>query len=156
MKSYLGKSAACILAAGALAGCAETADLKATRAGTATGGETAGLAQFSDIPIPPSARMNVERSLILGTRADWIGRLVFTTSLSPQETFAFFGRDMTAFGWQEITRVRARISVLSFTRGERAATIQVSGSTLGGTEVDFTVSPVNRAAGSGGTSPAPP
>lgn len=141
--------------AGLLAACAETAELKATRASTAAGGETASLAQFSDIPIPAGAKMNVERSLILGTRAEWIGRLVFATSLSAQEAFTFFGREMTAFGWQEITRVRARISVLSFTRGDRAATIQISSSTLGGTEVDLTVSPVHRGGGAGGQGSAP-
>ena len=48
---------------------------------------------------------------------------------------------MPGFGWQEITRVRAEVSVLSYTRSGRAATIQIAGTTLGGSEVNFTVSP---------------
>jgi hypothetical protein len=129
-----------IVAAGFLAGCAQTADLQASATGKDKGAPPS-LAQFTDIPIPAGATMNMERSLILGPHDTWIGRLVYTTSLGPQQVFAFFGREMPGFGWREITQVRARISILTFVRGDRAATIQIDSTTLGGAAVDFTVSP---------------
>jgi len=139
IKKYL-KTMGCIIAAGFLAGCAQTADLQASATGKNMGAPPT-LAQFTDIPIPAGATMNMERSLILGQHETWIGRLVFTTSLGPQQTFAFFGREMLGFGWREITQVRARVSILTFVRGDRAATIQIDTTTLGGAAVDFTVSP---------------
>jgi hypothetical protein len=137
----------------ALLGCTATADLQASRSGEGTA-QGPSLAQFNDIPIPQGASMNLERSLILGAAEGWIGRLVYTTSLGPQQSFEFFGREMPAFGWQEVTRVRARINILTYTRGTRAATIQISRTTFGGSEVNFTVSPQAQA-GAPAAAPAP-
>jgi hypothetical protein len=150
MKKYHLKSVAYILMAGLFAGCSQTADLQASRASAKLTAGTANLAQFSDIPIPANASMNVGRSLILGARDGWIGRLVYTTSHNPQQAFEFYSREMPAFGWQEITRIRSQVNVLSYTRGDRAATIQISSTTLGGTEVDFTISPLARGNTQGG------
>lgn len=148
MKKFRWKPAVCILAAGILAGCTQTADLQASRASPSGGdGTPTSLAQFTDIPIPDGASMNLERSLIFGSDDGWIGRLVFTTSLGVQEAFAFYGREMPGFGWQEITRVRAEVSIMSYTRGARAATIQIGRPTLGGAEVILTVSPAARQMG---------
>jgi hypothetical protein len=140
-----------VVFAGLLAGCAQTADLQASRANPKSTAGTANLAQFSDIPIPANASMNVGRSLILGARDGWIGRLVYTTSYNPQQAFEFYSREMPGFGWQEITRIRSQVNVLTYTRGERAATVQISHTTLGGTEVDFTISPLARGGAQGGT-----
>jgi hypothetical protein len=141
------------LLAGALAACAPTADLKATQSGG--GGAMAGptLAQFSDIPIPRGAAMDLERSLIFGPGDGWIGRLVYTTSLGTQDAFDFYGREMPAFGWQEITRVRARINIMTYVRGARAATIQIEHRTLGGAEVNVTVSPQAQQTPAAGSAP---
>lgn len=147
---------ACVALAGALAGCAPTADLAASRSGADGGAQGPMLAQFSDIAIPKGASMNIERSLILGAADGWIGRLVYNVSLGPQQVFEFYSREMPAFGWQEVTRVRAKTSVMTFIRGTRAATIQIQRTTFGGSEVDVTVSPQAAPAGpTGGGAPAP-
>ena len=113
-------------------------------------------AQFTDIPIPSGARMDLERTLVLGPRDTWIGRLVFTSAAAPNDLFEFYGRELPRFGWTGITAVRAATSVLSYTRGERVATVQISRTTLGGSEVLVTISP--RTGGAldmgGGTAPA--
>lgn len=155
MKKSPWKPVLCLVLLATLAGCGQTAGIQASRATPA--GQDAGpsLAQFSDIPIPSGASMNVARSLILGPRDNWIGRLVFTTSDGPQQTFEFYSRQMPGFGWHEITRVRAEVSVLSYTRSGRAATIQISGTTLGGSQVNFTVSPQARGPNDGTIQSAP-
>ena len=97
--------------------------------------------QFTESPIPAGARMDLERTLILGPRETWIGRLVFTSGAGPNDLFDFYNRELPRFGWSGITAVRAGTSVLSFSRGERIATVQISRTTLGGSEVLVTISP---------------
>lgn len=112
--------------------------------GTSSGaaGRTAqGFAQFPDIAVPGGAKMDVERSLVLGARDDWIGRLSMDTSGNSSQTYDFFIREMPKFGWEEITTVRSEVSVLTYSRSGRVATIQIRNRTLGGASVDITVSP---------------
>lgn len=103
--------------------------------------------------------MDVERSLVLGARDDWIGRLSMNTSGSTSDSYDFFLREMPKFRWQEITTVRSEVSVLTYSRESRVATIQIRSKTLGGSAIDITVSPRGRppAASSAGTAmPASP
>ena len=112
---------------------------------TSTGKTAVGFAQFSDIAVPAGATMDVERSLVLGTRDEWIGRLSMSTGQGPSATYDFFLREMPKFRWQEITTVRSETSVLTYSRENRIATIQIRKKTLGGSKVDITVSPRGRA-----------
>ncbi len=96
--------------------------------------------QFSDIPIPERSEMDLKRSLIFGNQQWWTGRLVFASPYSSGGLFDFFMSEMPKFGWQEITVVRSKNSVLTFRQGNRVATILISGDNSGA-EVEFTVSP---------------
>ena len=98
-------------------------------------------AQFQDIPIPPSARMDLDRTVILGSPESWIGRLALNASQNPSVVFDFFKQRTPEFGWQEITTVRAATSFLTFTRATRVLNIQIKAKTLQGSEVDLTISP---------------
>jgi hypothetical protein len=118
-----------------------------------------GFAQFPDIAVPAGATMDVDRSLVLGARENWIGRLSMNVSGDPSETYDFFLREMPKFKWQEITTVRSEVSVLTYSRDNRVATIQISKRTLRGSAVDITVSPRGRPSplsNSFGTMPAAP
>lgn len=98
-------------------------------------------AQFKDIPIPSGVKMNMDRTLILGEKESWIGRLVID-SQSPQATlFDFFKYRTGQFGWQEITTVRSATSVLSYSKGNRILTIQIQSQPIIGTQVNITMSP---------------
>ena len=55
---------------------------------------------------------------------------------------------MPRFNWQPVAVVRGATSSLTYTRGDRVATVQITGTTLGGSEVEITVAPA--ANGSGG------
>ncbi|HEY4136636.1 MAG TPA: hypothetical protein VGO34_15640 [Alphaproteobacteria bacterium] len=139
--------------ASALAGCGFSTPLtpssKAPDAGTP---DQAQAPQFTDIPIPAGARMDLDRSLVLGPRDSWTGRLVFTSSAAPNDMFEFYARELPRFNWTGITAVRAGTSVLSYSRDERIATVQISRTTLGGSEVLLTISPRSSGATSGVTS----
>jgi hypothetical protein len=98
-------------------------------------------AQFQDIPIPKGATMNMDRTLILGEKESWIGRLVIDSQSSKSQLFDFFKYRTNQFGWQEITSVRAAISVLSYSKENRIMTITFQSQTLIGTRVNITMSP---------------
>ncbi len=146
------KTAASLALLGALLGGCTTgapADAPPASSATSTGGSprtAVGFSQFSDIAVPAGARMDVERSLILGARDSWIGRLAMTATGNTTATYDFFLAEMPKFGWQEITTVRSEVSVLTYTRGDRVATVQILARTLGGSQIDITVSPRGRPA----------
>ncbi len=131
----------------ALAGCAGIQgpdDGAAAPAADKDKGQHAGFAQFSDIAVPPGAKMDVERTLVLGARDAWIGRLAITSGMAATAAYDFVIREMPKFGWAEITSVRSETSVITYTRGDRVATVQIVGRTLGGSQIDVTVSPRGR------------
>lgn len=147
---------ACLILAGfGLGSCENTPGISASQA-TEEGptSDQPRLTRFSDIPIPAGAKMNVTRSLILGPVDAWVGRLVFNASSGSQTLYQFYTREMPRFHWREVTRVRAQVSILTYSRGRRTATVQISSTTLGGSVVSITMAPATRPVGS--MSPASP
>jgi hypothetical protein len=102
----------------------------------------------TDIPIPTGATMDNDRSLILSDRDRWTGRVVMTLSNSANEVTTFYQTQMPNFGWQPVMSVTAETSILTYLRGERAATVQVERRTVYGTTVSVTVAPRQADAGS--------
>jgi hypothetical protein len=101
---------------------------------------------FTDIPIPPGTSFDAENSLILGSGDGWTGRLIVTLSKSPSDAFAIYAIEMPEFGWKPIASVQSDTSVLTFTRGDRAATIQIDGRAITGSVVRITMTPQAKAA----------
>lgn len=129
------------------AGCGPSAPLAPSSRPDQTGSPSSpSFAQFSDIPVPSGAEMNLERSLVLGDRDSWIGRLAMTVPGGGGRVYDFYFSEMPKFGWAPITSVRAETSVLAFSRGDRVATIQIRERTIGGADVSLTVSPRGRPA----------
>ncbi len=119
--------------------------------GGAAATPTPSFAQFSDIPVPPKATMDVERSLLLGHGETWTGRLIYSSwSQNESQLYDLYHDDMPKFGWQEITSVRAAISIQTWQRGSRVCTIQFKDDAIGG-EVILTMTPMG---GGGGAMPA--
>lgn len=127
----------------ALAACSQGTKLQPTSTGSADGnsGIEQNFSLLTDIPIPPDSTLDVDRSLILGDLDRWTGRIVLNVGLGATPTFALYQTQMPNFGWDPIMSVQAGTSVLSFTRGERAATVQIESRTLGGSTTTITVAP---------------
>ncbi len=127
--------------------CTKSGDISSVPAARAEPGQNAqpSFAQFPDIPIPSEVEMDIDKTLILGSGERWLGRLVLKSDNGANGMFNFYKRKMPEHGWQEITSVRSSISVLTFSRGDRVATIQIQSRTLSGSESRITVSPRDRA-----------
>jgi hypothetical protein len=137
------------LAAGLGLSACSTSPMSANSGGDGTP-SAASFSQFSDLPVPDKATMEVDQTLLLGNGENWTGRLVFSSWTGHTAIYDFYRAQMPGFGWQEITSVRASISVQTWIRDTRVATIQIRDATLG-TEVIITMAP----AGPGGATTAP-
>lgn len=133
---------ALVLASLALTGCDKTAPLAASHKPSESGiiGQPS-FAQFSDVPVPAGAKMDLDRSLVLGDREAWIGRLVMAVGMNQDRAYDFYFGEMPRFGWQPVTTVRSETSVLTYIRGARVATVQIQGRTIAGARIWMTISP---------------
>ncbi len=98
---------------------------------------------ISDVPMPSGAEQDVEDSLVLGSLDRWTGQLVLSSSLSPANAFAFYRDRMPNFGWEPLASIQTDVSVLSFARAERVATIQIERRDFifGGSRIAITMAP---------------
>ncbi len=96
---------------------------------------------YADIPIAHEDVLVVSESLLLNTGEQWTGRAVFRSKLNTSEAFKYFHQHMSTYGWIGITSVQSEVSVLTFEKGNRVATVQISKRTVSGSEVKVTVAP---------------
>ncbi len=133
----------CAIAAAMLAGCTQTAPIMSNTDGAgAQGGRKsiAGFGQFPDIPIPSGTKIDVEKTLVFGTKP-WYGQLALSSSSGANALFDFYRESLPQYGWQEVTSVRAPTSILTYATAERVLAIAIQSATLGGANVTVTVSP---------------
>jgi hypothetical protein len=125
-----------VLATFALASCT-----RGTTLPTATSDQPANFQLVTDIPIANGSVMDGDRSLILSDRDRWTGRVVMRINSSVTDLTAFYQSQMPAFGWQPVMSVTAEASVLTYTRSDRAATVQIDRQPVYGSTVAVTVAP---------------
>jgi len=124
-----------------VSGCTQTAQLQGGGiSNSASTGTSPNTSIFPDIPIPEGANMIVDRTLVVGTQ-DWFGQLALNANQGPIAIFDFYRNRLPQFGWNEITSVRAPTSVLTYDREDRILQMQISSTTLRGSEILITVSP---------------
>ena len=152
-----------VLAAGvALAACSQSVGIAPPAKDTAGGTETqAAFTRFPDMPLPTKGYFDMERTMVFGGGDSWFGRLTINTSYDANEMFDFYQEHLPGYSWQEVTSLRSATSVLTYTRQNRVATIQIQERTIRGSEITVTVSPrgmplASPAAGAGMPAPAQP
>jgi hypothetical protein len=99
------------------------------------------LAQVTDVPLPSGYSVDNSNTIIFGEGERLSGRLVYSINSGPDEMFDFFRREMPKLGWAEISVFRAKTSVMTYSRGSRVTTIQVSPRTLYGSNVEMVIAP---------------
>jgi len=141
-RQFWTRFAVVLSAAALLAACAQTTELAPSSGpGASQTADQAVFAQFPDLPTPAGAKMDVGRTFVLGGNEGWYGQVVIGTSDAPNSIFDFYKKQLPQFGWEEVTSVRAPTSVLTYLRDNRVLAIQITASTLRGSDVTLTVSP---------------
>lgn len=102
---------------------------------------TAAFNRFPDLPVPTGAEMDVARTQVFGSGEAWFGQLSLISGHDSNALFDFYKQELPNMGWQEITSVRAQVSVLTYQRGERVLSIQIQNRALKGAQAVLTVSP---------------
>ncbi len=134
-----------------LSGCAQTAGI-APSGGSVIGKDGKGKqvsAQFSDLPVPKGAKMNVDKTVVVGAKT-WFGQLTLDTSHGADVMFNFYSRELPNYGWRRIASIRAPTSILTYERQNRVLYIAIQPSRIRGSEITITVSPKEE------TPPTPP
>ncbi len=127
-----------------LAGCFfNTAKIRSPRGGT--NAESAKFEPVHDIPIPSNSKLDHDKSLVLSTEEQWIGRLVLDVESSMAKVFSYYASHMSELGWEPVSSILAENSVLTFVQGERVATVQISSGTISGAIVTVTMTPLQPA-----------
>ena len=96
---------------------------------------------FADIPIAADDAIDVEKSLLINSGDYWLGRAVLRSSLDSNGAFEYYQSNMAQYGWISITSVQSKVSVLSFEKASRVATVQIDGAGMRGSYIMLTVSP---------------
>lgn len=99
-----------------------------------------------DVPLPQGAVIRQQDTLVMGSGNTWMGRLNLTVPGDAQPAFAWFRDNLPAAGWTLTSSSFSKLSLLTFTKTERVATVQMQGSNFGGNEVLITVAPAVRPA----------
>jgi hypothetical protein len=120
--------------------------LTACETGPGAGAKRAQL-QFSGIALPQGYDLNEKETLVLGEGERWTGRLVYSIDSSAEDMFDFMRRQMPAMGWTEISIVRAKTNVLTYSSAGtgRFATVEISPDWLWGSTVRMIIAPIGGA-----------
>ncbi|MFT7178363.1 MAG: hypothetical protein ACI9EP_001552 [Oceanospirillaceae bacterium] len=136
------KSASIILGLAFLSACTMPATIMPTTNDEILDGNSSVVTNsYADIPISVNDQLVVEKSLLLNTGEQWIGRAVLKSKLNIVQAFEYYMINMATYGWISITAVQSNISVLTYEKASRVATIQIEQGTLRGSQISVTVSP---------------
>jgi hypothetical protein len=103
-------------------------------------------AQKGDVPLPQDAVIKQQDTLVMGSGNTWMGRLSLSVAGEPQSVFAWFRDSLPGAGWTLTSSSFSKLSLLTFTKADRMATVQMQGGNFGGNEVLITVTPAVRPA----------
>ena len=125
-----------------LTGCSAPASTMSSEGEYEDGGAATVVANsFADIPIAADDAIDVEKSLLINSGDYWLGRAVLRSSLDSNGAFEYYQSNMAQYGWISITSVQSKVSVLSFEKASRVATVQIDGAGMRGSYIMITVSP---------------
>jgi hypothetical protein len=131
-----------IFLSGLLAACASSGD---SPTGTAEEIQEVQSQLLGDMPLPQGARLIGGDSIIIGRGNEWVGRAVVNALQGATDVYAFFQSEYPKAGWTTVSAVKAKSSILVFTKGDRTATIEIVEGSLGGPKsvIVMTSSPKN-------------
>lgn len=128
---------AVLIAAAVLAGCANRpiAETKAPKNAPRP------LSVF--LPTPKGTTLSEDKSIILGSGEEWMGRATLNVPFTTSESFSFFADQLPGDGWTPVTKTLSDRGYLVFVKKSRTLIIEISkaGNLSNSSLVVLTVSP---------------
>ena len=96
--------------------------------------------------LPAGAKILHEQSTVIGSGNNWVGRVVIDSAREPAAAFGYFLDNYPSQGWTLLSAVRAKTSVMVFTKQDHNVTIEIQeGNVLaaGSALVILTIAPRN-------------
>lgn len=78
-----------------------------------------------DIPLPPHHSLDLDRTVMVGSDTEWLGRASMTAPIEPIGIWEYYRREMPRQGWTEISASENPNRVLFYQRGARVAVVEV-------------------------------
>ncbi len=139
MPHPLALRASSLVLAAVLAGCAAT---PLTTPGD--GAKPVATEVLAPAALPPGSQVRADRSLIMGSGEQWVGRLVAEVGRDAEAAYRFFVDTYPAQGWTLVSAVRGKTSLIVLTKQDRTATVELTeGSVFMPSVAVLTVSPRN-------------
>ena len=102
-------------------------------------------------PVPPQAKVVLADTVIIGDDEDWSGQVFLEVPYTVIQITQYYRAEMPKNGWIETAIVRSRRTSISYTRGNRVATLRLTPQrdNSKGTEIDLVIAPIHTPASSG-------
>ena len=97
---------------------------------TASSIDMSGADLLAQTQLPPGARILHDQSMVIGSGNNWVGRVVIDSAREPAAAFSYFLDNYPTQGWTLLSAVRAKTSVMVFTKQEHNVTIEIQESNM--------------------------
>ena len=101
------------------------------------------LSQITDIPIPEDSIIDLEKTLIVGEKSDWMGRVSLISKKKVDDIYNFFLNEMIKFSYEKKSLNKSDTSTLIFENNKKVIFIKISELNLRKTYIEITATPVN-------------
>lgn len=101
------------------------------------------LSQITDIPIPEDSIIDLEKTLIVGEKSDWMGRVSLISKKKVDDIYNFFLNEMIKFSYEKKSSNKSDTSTLIFENNKKVIFIKISELNLRKTYIEITATPVN-------------
>jgi hypothetical protein len=75
--------------------------------------------------LPAGAKILHDQSTVIGSGNNWVGRVVIDSAREPAAAFGYFLDTYPSQGWTLLSAVRAKTSVMVFTKQDHNVTIEI-------------------------------
>ncbi len=84
-----------------------------------------GFANSIDIPLPQTAKIDMNKTTVMGGGNTWTGHLVYNTRKTQPQVIDFVTSQMQNAAWTKISELRSKETVINFVKGKRVATVRI-------------------------------
>jgi hypothetical protein len=129
--------------AGVLVACSSV-DIRPNNKDGATAPEPTATQLAGDMPMPATATIRPQDTLVMGSGNRWMGRISLSVPGESQAVYAYYRDSLPSAGWNLTSSSYSKLSFLTFSKADRVATIQIQAASFGGNEVTVTVTPSSK------------